>query len=391
MKITYFNYMADLYGYSIGSTIKALKLFQKLESIGHTIFFHWLGEFYGTREAPQAEQRSPSLLRAFFFTPRQILGNISQFFLERKIIKKENPEMLVARLDAFRFSALLVARLYHLPLVIEADGACSYEWLTFNNGPHIWDRLLLWCEKIVLRHADGIFTQSCVAKEYYIKTHKLDKDALTVITNGADPVEKASDERLAELRQELGIYKASRVVGFVGSMQQWHGVQEVQNLVRDVLQAFDDVVFLFIGGGGTLEQELVNNLNASNGRVIFTGTLPNNVVSDYIQLFTIAIAPYPPIDLFYFSPMKVFEYMAAQVPIIASRSGQIAQILQDRESALLYEPGDIGQLREKIVFLLNNLPLQKKIARNAHDSFVEWHTWSNKANELDEYLNRCRT
>lgn len=389
MKISYFNYMADLYGYSIGSTIKVLKLFQNLQACGHHIYFHWLAKTRTTQDTSQAHQRRASAIRSLFFTPRQILYNAKQFFIERQILRRDKPHLLIVRLDAFRLSALVLAKLYHLPLVVEADGASSYEWLTFNNGPHLWGRLLLFCEKMVLRMADGIFTQSLEAKEYYLKTHHLAKDAVIVITNGADPVQRAPVEKLALLRQQLGIQKKSRIIGFVGSMQQWHGMQDIQNLVRDILQTFDNVVFLFIGGGGTFENELKNNLRESDGRVIFTGTLPHEVISQYIQLFTIAIAPYPRMDLFYFSPMKIFEYMAAQVPIIASKSGQIAHILRDGERALLYAPGNIAELREKIFRLLNNSQLQKKIARNAHHSFVEWHTWSHKAGELNAYLTRC--
>ncbi len=389
MKITYFNYMADLYGYSIGSTIKVLKLFRRLESFGHTVSFHWLGAVESSEESGPAPERKASLLRDLLYTPKQMLRNLPQFFRERHIIKNEQPDVLLVRLDAFRMSAVFLARLYRLPLFVEADGACSYEWLTFNNGRHLWNRVLLWCEKFVLANANGIFTQSQIAKKYLLQAHHLKETDITVITNGADERKVFDVTMLANLRRDLTIADDARVIGFVGSMQQWHGMNDVQHLVRDILDEFDDVIFLFVGSGGALEKELKANLAQAGSRVIFTGTVPNDLVDSYIALFTIAIAPYPPIDLFYFSPMKVFEYMASAKPIIASNSGQIAEILQHEESALLYEPGNIGELKLFLKRLLTNSDLQKKIARNAHQSFVECHTWTRKAEELNDYLSAC--
>jgi glycosyltransferase involved in cell wall biosynthesis len=379
--------MADLYGYSIGSTIKVLKLFRHLEPIGHAVSFHWLGAVnqMGSQSAP-AKERASSWLRDVLYTPKQMLRNIPQFFREQKLLKKDNPDILIVRLDAFRISALALARLYHVPMIVEADGACSYEWLTFSNGRHVWDRVLLWCESLMLKNASGIFVQSQVAKEYYVKQHGLDANAIAVISNGAELPAQLEPEVLTSLRRDLGIPQHARVVGFIGSMQQWHGMRDVQELVKKILAEFQDVLFLFVGSGGALEKELQKNLQESGSRTIFTGTVPNELVHHYIQLFTIAIAPYPPIDLFYFSPMKVFEYMAAAKPIIASNSGQIAEILQHEKSALLYEPGNIAELKAHLVRLLTNFDLQKKIARNAHQSFVECHTWSHKAAELDDYL-----
>ena len=173
MKISYLNYMADLYGYSIGSTIKVLKLFRRLESLGHKVFFHWLGAVDQSEQSGPPTERKPSFWRDLLYTPKQMLRNLPQFFRERKIIKQDSPDVLFVRLDAFRISAVFLARLFRLPLFVEADGACSYEWLTFNNGRHLWNRVLLWCEKLMLVNASGIFTQSQIAKEYLLKTHQL--------------------------------------------------------------------------------------------------------------------------------------------------------------------------------------------------------------------------
>ncbi|MBN1466500.1 glycosyltransferase family 4 protein [candidate division KSB1 bacterium] len=388
MKFSYLNYMADLYGYSIGSTIKALKLLHNLELFGHAVAFHWLGgdRPHASTAAP-ANSSARSFFRDLFFTPGQLLRNVRQFFREQQLIKQDHPDALIVRLDAFRLSALWLARLYRLPLIVEADGACSYEWLTFNNGRHLWDSALLWCERLMLKGANGIFTQSKIAKDYYTKMHGLDPDSITVITNGADPYPDI--EAGTSVRARLGISQDAQVIGFIGSMQRWHGLQDMRSLVDDLLASDKNVLFLFVGSGGALEKELRESLQHGGRRIIFTGAVPNDQVAAYVRAFTIAVAPYPPIDLFYFSPMKIFEYMSAGVPIVASRSGQISDILRDGESALLYEPGDYAQLKTALIRLVRDVDLRTRIADNARALFGREHTWQHKAKELDDFLSHC--
>ena len=261
MKISYLNYMADLYGYSIGSTIKALKLLQNLESFGHSVYFHWLEDDRTNGPVSAQKTVASSLIRDFLYTPKQLLRNIFQFFKEQKIIRQDRPDLLIVRLDAFRLSALWLARLYRLPLIVEADGACSYEWLTFNNGRHLWEKVLLWCEKAVLNGADGVFTQSQAAKDYYVRVHGLDSSRISVITNGAD-LHQIGFPKIAALKTELGIPAHAHVIGFIGSMQQWHGLSDMRDLVRDILETYADSLFLFVGSGGALERDFKENFKA---------------------------------------------------------------------------------------------------------------------------------
>ena len=389
MKLCYFNYMADLYGYSIGSTVKAQRLLGHLRDLGHQVEFHWLSPQRQQAEhsGKTCNRRTP--VRNAFFTPKQLLRNVLQFFRENALLKRNPPDALLVRLDAFRISALWAAKARRLPMLIEADGASSYEWLTFNRRG-LWPTALLWCEKKMLKDAVGIFTQSQAAKDYFVRTHGLSPERITVITNGADPVAPISEHERRELAAKLGLSAARQIVGFVGSMHHWHGVQQMSALVGTVLGECPDAAFLFVGGGGALEAELKNRLqDARQGRVAFSGTVPYEQVHRYVQLFTVAVAPYPPIKLFYFSPVKVFEYMAAGKPMTAARIGQLAEILRHEENALLYEPGDVDQLQQQIIRLLKDEVLRRRLGENAQKAFYAEHTWRHKAEQLDRYLRAC--
>ncbi len=144
-KIIYFNYMNDLYGSSLGSTLKALKLIGGLRELGWQVTMCWRREGY--KEPSQRPAVPPSRWRRWarilFFTPKEILKNVVDFFIELRLVRRERPQLIISRLDAFRLSALFVARAEKIPLVVEADGASSYEWLHYHGGPHIRPSALL--------------------------------------------------------------------------------------------------------------------------------------------------------------------------------------------------------------------------------------------------------
>ena len=85
-------------------------------------------------------------------------------------------------------------------------------------------------------------------------------------------------------------------------------------------------------------------------------------------------------------PAKVFEYMAAGKAIIASRIGQITEVLHDDKSAVLYDPGNISELQEKLVDLLRDESRRIKLGENARQIFLQGYTWAHKAKELEQFL-----
>ena len=83
-------------------------------------------------------------------------------------------------------------------------------------------------------------------------------------------------------------------------------------------------------------------------KVTITGWVPYDRLPRLIQRMDVAVAPYPFLENFYFSPLKLFEYMAVGKPVVASRIGQIQEVIQDAETGLLVRPGDPGDLVEKM-------------------------------------------
>ena len=110
-----------------------------------------------------------------------------------------------------------------------------------------------------------------------------------------------------------------------------------------------------------------------------------------IRQFDLALAPYPePDHAFYFSPLKLFQYMACGVAVVASRIGQISEVIEHGKSGMLCPAGDIDALAESCDQLLGNSQMRMQIAgagaRVVHDRY----TWDQNAARVVSIFNSLR-
>ena len=101
----------------------------------------------------------------------------------------------------------------------------------------------------------------------------------------------------------------------------------------------------------------------------------------------ILVAPHIPLtdgSEFFGSPTKIFEYMAMGKAIVASRLGQIGEVLVDEETALLVEPGNVGELGNAIVRLIESETLRMRLGSRAREVAAREHTWTHNAQRVLE-------
>src|SRR5262249_22669401 len=95
-----------------------------------------------------------------------------------------------------------------------------------------------------------------------------------------------------------------------------------------------------------------------------------------------AVAPYPKLRQFYFSPLKVYEYMAAGTPVVASRVGQLAELIEHGVNGLLCPPGDAGALAVALEELKEDPGLGERLSREALATVLGSHTWQAVAERI---------
>jgi glycosyltransferase involved in cell wall biosynthesis len=381
MKITYFSYIWDIDGISVGAKNKAYEFIGALERLGYRIFINWQ-----TRQPSQVENKNIKMhirevlkryLQRFLKEPKKLLSNITQFISEYQIIQKQKPNIIFERLDLYLFAAALLAKMKRIPLVIEVDCPPYYEYKTSYGKRNLHIPFVPeYLERLNLRWADAAFVISSELKRYYVTKGVPDKKMI-VIPNGADPKRFYPQPRDKSLEKLFGL-EGKIVIGWVGSG--WSGIEKLVDMVQQIVHKREDVSFFFVCGGEckAFFKEKFRNL-VSSQRVVLPGKIPSNEINRYLSCMNITLAPYPGLDFAYPSSLKVFEYMAAGKAVLASRIGQIAEIIEEERNGCLFDPDSHDEMIEKILMLIQNPKLRKSMGRQAREDVLKYYTWDRNA------------
>jgi glycosyltransferase involved in cell wall biosynthesis len=165
-------------------------------------------------------------------------------------------------------------------------------------------------------------------------------------------------------------------VGFVGNLRPWHGLE----ILIDAFAVFHDKNAnsrLLIVGDGPIRQVLEEDvrLRRLQESVHFMGTVSHDAVPALLASMNVAVAPYPQSTRFYFSPLKVYEYMAAGLPVVASRIGQLDELIRHECNGLLCPPGDVGAFTQALERLRRDPALGEQLGRSARATILRGHSW----------------
>jgi glycosyltransferase involved in cell wall biosynthesis len=209
------------------------------------------------------------------------------------------------------------------------------------------------------------------------------RDKIAVITNAANV--RKIEVPAVQLRSALGIPQESLVCGFIGSFHYWHDAKALLSIAEKLLIKHPNLSFIFIGQGGASAADIRKEFSEQpwSERGVFIDHVQHHQIQNYINIFDIALAPYARQPLFYYSPVKIFEYMAYGIALVTVPLGQIKEIVQDRENGLFYDPDKENDLAEKIKELVNNPEMRIRLGARAKELIASTHTWDQKARELE--------
>ena len=175
-----------------------------------------------------------------------------------------------------------------------------------------------------------------------------------------------------------------RVVGYAGHLYAWKGV----DVLLEALVRLPDVQGLIVGGHQA-EPDLARMTSLAerlglSGRITFTGLVEPRRVAGLLTQADVLVLPNhaSAISTRFTSPLKLFEYMAAGRPIVASDLPSIREVLTDGSNALLIPPGDAGALADAIARLLADPELAATLARAAKGE-VPAYSWERRAERLE--------
>jgi glycosyltransferase involved in cell wall biosynthesis len=239
-------------------------------------------------------------------------------------------------------------------------------------------------ERLNLDAAARIFVVAEVERRNLLRAGIAD-EKIVVNPNGVDTEEFRPDVGGVAVRRELGVAADETLAGFVGTFGPWHGVLTLADAIA-LLPADSRVRFLLIGAGRLRDE--VQRIVCAAGKeqqVIFAGHVRHERVPALLDACDMLLSPHVPLEdgsEFFGSPTKLFEYMAMGKGIVASRLGQIGEVLEDQETALLTEPGNARELADAILWLARSRELREQLGVAARATAIAKHTWQQNAQRV---------
>lgn len=227
----------------------------------------------------------------------------------------------------------------------------------------------------------GIIAITHHLKKLYVDAG-IPADRILVASDGVDL--EAFDRRVdsADARRRLGLSNDRPVVCYTGHLYGWKGVD---TLIRSARYLGSEVLISIVGG---VEPDLgrVRALARAEGAsyVRLEGFVPPAAVADYLFAADVLVLPNTatePISAYYTSPLKLFEYMAARRPIVASAVPSLREVLRHEHNAVLVHPDDPQALAQGIRRTLSDARLSARIASQAYADVQEF-TWEKRAQRI---------
>jgi glycosyltransferase involved in cell wall biosynthesis len=283
------------------------------------------------------------------------------------------PDVIYERYNLFHLAGAIVARRFGLPLLLEVNAPLAEERARF--GGLRLKPLAVWAERFVWRRATWVLPVTEVLAGH-VREAGVPAARIVVVPNGIDL--EAFPEALAARQSPPEAEEL--VLGFVGFVRDWHGLDAVVRAIAEH-RGPQRLVLRVVGEGPARAglEALAESLGLA-GRVRFTGLVEREAIPRHVAAFDIALQP---AAVPYASPLKVFEYMAAGRAIVAPDQPNIREVLRDGETALLFDPADPGSLWRAVERLVRDPTLRARLGAAARaDVLAHERTWAANARRV---------
>jgi glycosyltransferase involved in cell wall biosynthesis len=278
-----------------------------------------------------------------------------------------------------RATLLKLVRPYSLPVVWEVNAPVEELRALMPGDPFIEGKIVKENRrrKFFSQFVDAAIGVSDVLRNYCQKFLEINRSFS--IPNGSDPeLFDPSKAQKTVLDKLPHLYK---VVWAGDALNPWQGVNIIIEVARKIAQIEKDIIFIFVTRDGHSFPLLEN--------VLVLREINNLELPHYLFGADLCLCLYNEYDWleygFYNSPLKLFDYMAAARPIIASDMGQISQVIKDGMNGILIG-NKIDEIADRILWLKENRQKGEEMGKEARREVIRYYNWDRVAEETEEVL-----
>jgi glycosyltransferase involved in cell wall biosynthesis len=267
--------------------------------------------------------------------------------------------------EPWQWSGWLLARRCRAPWVLFVDAPVVWESRAWGVRRPGWGAALERLGEVPqLRRADVV---ACVSETVADEVRRLGAPSCRVIVTpcSVDPSEFTTARHQAlDTRRELDL-EGRLVVGWLGSFRRFHGIPLLLHGYEAAKKEHPELALLLVGDGAERSkvQEEVRNRELSD--IVFTGMVPHDDVPRHLAAMDIGVVIDPGSTQWHYSPLKLREYMATGLAIVAPRSGQVSETIRHGHEALLVDPGDAHALASAFCELASDASLRSRLGSGA--------------------------
>lgn len=297
-------------------------------------------------------------------------------------------DLIHERFNLLALGGVWASKRLGIPLILEVN-ADLLEQRKFKGKPERGLRRMYaeWATRVCFNAAARIVCISAGLKDHLKKKWNIADSRLAVLPCAADVDAFGRDHNSELLRRSLGL-TTEPVVIWVGGYYPWHDLDLLLDCFTRVLQRRPEAKLVLVGDGPTrqaIEQKI--HKNALGEAVIMTGAIAHADVPAVLSIADIAVVPAAPVPASLGgtgTPLKLFEYMAAGKPIVATDLNQAAEVIQDGQNGLLVEAGDMHRFAESILTLLDDPVKRRRLGQNARQQAVGLYSWEQYTRKLEK-------
>ena len=358
-------------------------------ALGHTVSLMSPTNVDPTVETPSATEtkRSSSLktiilykladkLPQPFFEIMEICYNLFAIIRIWRRVSRFKTDFIYERYAFFNLAGAFVAQRKNIPLIVEVNELSGHKRIRGQFFVRVCSAI----EKYVLRRADVVITVSDFLNKEVRGKVEQDKTKVVTIPNGVPLVwlqREISLDEITALRKRYDL-QDKKIICFVGGLVHWHNFDLLLQAVKEAQKSVDNVVMMFIGDG-PLKQYIIDKakeLNFLTDSVLFVGKVPHSRIPVFLKMADIAVIPE---TNDFRSPIKMFEYMAMGLVVLAPQKPAIEVAITHKENGMLFEPGNCSSLAQSLLQCLSEPQVVNELGGNAREKVRENYTWEKHA------------